>query len=277
MKLNIKSSIKLRNGVRMPILGLGTWQSKKKECENAVYVALKDGYRHIDTAQIYGNEREVGNAIRRAMRDFKIKRKELFVTTKVFNTFGSRPYNAFYESLEKLGIEYIDLYLIHWPAPMRLSAWKKMQQLLKDKKVRALGVSNFSIKQIDQIIEMGLPIPSVNQVEFSPFLYRKELLEYCNKRGIVLEAYSPLTRGKKLNNNILGEIAEKYKKTPAQILLRWIVQHNMVVIPKSVNENRIRENADIFNFEIRKNDMEKLNGLNESYSAIWPRLVIDNG
>ncbi|MDP3882034.1 MAG: aldo/keto reductase [Nanoarchaeota archaeon] len=269
MKLSIKSTFNLNQKVKIPLLGLGTWQAENMEVEEAVYHALKVGYRHIDTAKIYGNELGIGRAIKKAMSDFKIKREDLFITTKLWNSDHHNPLNAFERSRICLDLDYIDLYLIHWPVSQRLRSWQIMQSLVKEKRCLAVGVSNFTIQHLQEIIKLGLPVPSINQVEFSPFLYQKDLLEFCQEKGIILEAYSPLTRGEKLNHPIIKRLAEKYSKTPAQIFLRWALQHEIVIIPKSTNPERIEENADIFDFSISQTDMNILNSLDEGYRTCW--------
>ena len=255
--------LKFHTGAKIPALGLGTWQAKGKKIEDAVYHAIKSGYRLIDTATIYGNEEDVGRAIRRAMVDFKIKREELFITTKLWNTDHGDPATAFNKSLSKLGLDYVDLYLLHWPVATWQTGWQKMQALKG--KTKALGVSNFDVEQLQQMIDQKMPMPAVNQIEFSPYLYRKDILEFCKKNNVLIEAYSPLTRGKKLDEPRLLKIAEKYDKSPAQILLRWCVQHGTVPIPKSTNPQRIEENFNIFDFELSKEDMIVLDSFDEGH------------
>lgn len=264
------AKIMLNNGKNIPLLGLGTWKAEGKEVEEAVYEAIKQGYRHIDTAKIYGNEREVGNAIRKAMEDFNLKREDLFITSKLWNTDHGGPVGACEDTLSRLDLDYIDLYLIHWPSMQSSNAitWEKMQQLVKDNLCKSVGVSNFNIEQIQELLDYNLPIPQVNQVELSPYLSKKELVDFCQKNHIVVEAYSPLTRGKKLEDPKLEKIAKKYKKTPAQIMLRWAIQHNIVVIPKSTDKDRIKENSEIFDFKIKDADMKTLDGFNENFSAL---------
>lgn len=270
MKLTINSKLRMNDGREVPMLGFGTWQiSEEKQAEDCVFMALKTGYRHIDTAKIYGNEKSVGHAIKKAIES-GISRKDIFVTTKLWNADHTDPEKAFNESLEKLGLEYIDLYLIHWPVPeYRLKTWKVFEKLLETGKVKSIGVSNFTIKHLQELMKNSKIIPVVDQVEFSPWLYQKELLDFCNKNKIILEAYSPLTRGKMLTDKKLGVIAKKYAKSPAQILIRWVLQHNMVVLPKSTHPARIKENANIFDFEISEADMKALDKLDESKRFCW--------
>lgn len=258
MKTAFKSpAVKLYNDVQMPILGLGVYGMHGEEAERAVTRALELGYRHIDTAALYRNEREVGRAIRAS----GIPRNEIFVTTKIYPTNFLWTRAAFQISLEKLGLDYIDLYLIHWPAPAKGIAWKVLEEIYANKLVRSIGVSNYSVAQLEELLSKATIPPAVNQVEFHPFSYRKELLDFCISKHIALEAYSPLSRGKKLGNPVIGEIAERINKTPAQVMLRWAVQHEAIVIPKSVHRERIEENARIFDFEISGRDMGVLDGL----------------
>jgi diketogulonate reductase-like aldo/keto reductase len=262
-KLNIESKVKLNNGTQMPLLGFGTWQAKNGETAyNAVRYALKAGYRHIDTAKFYRNEVSVG----RAIRDSGIPREEIFVTTKIFPTDAMKIDKSFKNSLNRLGIDYIDLYLIHWPVPgIVKKAWAKMEEIYKkSNKLKAIGVSNHSVAQLKSILSVATVKPSVNQIKCSPYNYDPAMHKFCDENGIIMEAYSPLTRGNMLGDAKLATIAKKYNKTPAQILLRWCVQKDVVTIPKSVHEKRITENADIFDFEISDADMGKLDSFSNS-------------
>ena len=274
MSFNIQSRIRLNNGVEIPRLGLGVYQSPPgRITQHIVRYALKIGYRHIDTAYIYGNESDVG----KALHDSGIHRDEVFITTKLWNTRDvgyDSALLAYKESLQRLGLKYIDLYLIHWPVQgignNTIEIWKAMVNLLREGKARAIGVSNFAIDNLKRILNDSDVVPAVNQVEFHPFLYQKDLLSFCNKNGIQLEAYSPLTRGKRLNHPSIRNIAKKYdNKTPAQILIRWSLQHNLVVIPKSVHEERILENSQVFDFELEDEDMRHLDSLNENLQTVF--------
>lgn len=264
-------NIKLNNGIEMPVLGLGTWQLKGDECVSIVKKALELGYRHIDTAEIYMNEKKIGQAIK------GFDRKKLFITSKVF------PYhmtyngiiNAFESSLSKLETDYLDLYLIHWPSKIMnlnklLSAFKKLHD---EKKLRAIGVSNFTIDYLKKAIktanELKIQI-SVNQVEFHPFLYQKKLLDFCNQNKITITAYSPLARGEINENETIKKIAKEYKRTPAQISLRWLLQKGLVVIPKASSEKHLSENMNIFNFELKGNDVERIDNIIEEKRFINP-------
>ena len=274
MPLTIQSYIRLNDGVEIPRLGLGVWQSPPgRTTQRVVRYALNIGYRHIDTAYIYGNESDVGKAI----LESSLQREEVFVTTKLWNT-NQVEYDSTIEackqSLQRLGLTYIDLYLIHWPVHgvnnNSVEVWKAMVHLLREGKARTIGVSNFAIDDLKQILNDSDVVPAVNQVEFHPFLYQKNLLSFCEKSGIQLEAYSPLTRGKRLNHPTIVDIAKKYdNKSPAQILIRWSLQHNLVVIPKSIHEERILENSQVFDFELRDEDMKFLDSLNENLQTVF--------
>jgi diketogulonate reductase-like aldo/keto reductase len=267
--LSIKTKVTLNNGVEMPIFGLGTYQAGGgKPVRDAVLHALQAGYRLIDTAMIYRNEREVGEAVRKS----GISRDEIFVTTKLWN--ADHGYDstlvACEKSLKRLGLSNIDLYLIHWPVGgLRNETWKAMEELLAKGKCRSVGVSNYMERHLDELLNNSTIVPAVNQVEFSPYLYTTELLGYCRLRGIQFESYSPLTQGERLEEPKLKAIASKYSKTSAQLLIRWALQHDIVVIPKSTNKKRILENADVFDFVISKEDMKELNSLNEELHTSW--------
>lgn len=254
--LDIRSTIKLNNGTEMPLLGFGTWQAKDgKIAYDSVRDALLAGYRHIDTAKFYGNEESVGKAI----RDSGIPRGEIFVTTKLWPTDVLNADKAFETSFAKLDIDYIDLYLIHFPIPgLVVQNWKKMEKIHLGGKVRSIGVSNHSISQIESILAIATIKPTVNQIKCSPYNYDPEMHEFCKKNDIAMEAYSPLTRGNKLNDEKLVAVAASYKKSPAQILLRWCIQKEIATLPKSVHKNRIKENADLFDFELSDKDIELL-------------------
>lgn len=253
------TAVTLNNGLKMPILGLGVWQMENgAETEHAVRWAIEAGYRHIDTAALYGNEESVGHAV----RESGIPREELFVTTKLWPTDYLNPQKGFDASMKRLGLDYVDLYLVHWPIPlMPKSVWLAMEKIYESGRTKAIGISNYSIKNIEDLLSYATIAPAVNQVKFSPFDYDAELLEYCRSKNIALEAYSPLTRGKKLGDEKVKMIAEKYHKTPAQILIRWCIEHQIVVIPKSSNKERIVENADVFDFSISPEDMAILDKL----------------
>ena len=269
MQLTLESRAKLNNGIEIPRLGLGVYQSPPGEITlRAVRYALKIGYRHIDTAELYGNESDVG----RALRESGIRREDVFITTKVWNShqgYDSTLY-ACEGSLGRLGLSYADLYLIHWPVQgLGDETWRAMIKLLHEGKARAIGVSNYSIRELNELLDKSDIIPAVNQVEFHPFLYQEELLTFCKNNNIQLEAYSPLTRGKRLNHPSVVEMAKKYDKTPSQILIRWSLQHDVIVIPKSIHEARIKENSQVFDFQLEPNDMKLLDSLNENLYTVF--------
>ena len=257
----------LNNGVHMPWLGLGVWQTQDgDEVVNAVRYAVKAGYRLIDTAKAYNNEQGVGQGI----RECGVPREELFITTKLWNADQGyeSTLKAFEGSRKRLGLEYIDLYLIHWvkPATYR-DTWKAMVKLYQDGRVRAIGVSNHQTYHIDTLIEDTGVVPAVNQVERHPLLTQYPLLDYCNQKGIRMQAYSPLMRGA-MDHPVLDTLAKKYGKTSAQIILRWDVQNGVAVIPKSVREARIVENGDIFDFELSAEDMAAIDGMNRDHRLV---------
>ncbi len=273
-KINFGRRVKLNNGVEIPTLGLGVWQISSVGTGKAVLYALKAGYRLIDTATIYGNEEDVG----RALNNSGIPREEVFITTKLWNSdHGYKPAIAACErSLKRLGLSYTDLYLIHWPVTsLRNETWRAMETLLEEGKCRAIGVSNYMIRHLEEILDNSSTIPAVNQVEFSPYLYQKELLEFCCSHGIQLEAYSPLTRGLKLGDPKLVSIAGKYHKSTAQILIRWVLQRGIVAIPKSSKEEHIHDNANVFDFTISPEDMNVLDSLNENLRMGWDPSTVE--
>jgi len=269
VQATIEPFAKLNNGVMIPRLGLGVYQSPPGPItQNAVEYALKIGYRHIDTARIYNNESDVGTALRKT----GIKREDVFITTKLWNSDHGyeNALRACDESLKRLGLKYLDLYLIHWPVPeTRNESWEALVQLLKDGKCRSIGVSNYTINHLTDLLEDTDVVPMVNQVEFSPFLYQKQLLDHCEKNKIQLEAYSPLTQGAKLNHPKIQQIAKSHSKTPAQVLIRWSLQHNLVTIPKSVREERIKENSKVFDYILTAEDMRILDSLDENFRNSW--------
>jgi diketogulonate reductase-like aldo/keto reductase len=267
--LALGSTVTLRGGVEMPRLGLGVWQSGAgAETRNAVAAALGAGYRHVDTARAYRNEPDVGAAL----RESAIPRRELFVTTKLWNTDHGydRALHAIDKSLASLGLEQVDLYLVHWPVEgLRGETWRAMERIQADGKARAIGVSNYTVRHLDELLAEANVPPAVNQVEFSPFLFQRELLAHCRHHGIQLEAYAPLVRGQRMDHPVLARIAAKHDRTPAQVLLRWGLQHELVVIPKSIHPERIRENADLYGFSLDAADLAGLDGLDEGYRTCW--------
>lgn len=248
---------KLADGFEIPILGLGVWQIPDgEECEAAVRWALEAGYRHIDTAQAYGNEGSVG----RALRDSGVPREQVFVTTKFFPG-SDDPVAAAEQSLERLGFDYVDLYIVHWPQRGSTWAWSGMERARERGYTRSIGVSNFSAVELDQLAEVASVQPVVDQVQFSPFEYRRGLLERCERDGVAVEAYSPLGTGRHLSAPAVTEIAEQVDRTPAQVLIRWCIQRETVVIPKSTRRERIEQNAQVFDFELSGEQMARLDSL----------------
>ncbi|HZG58569.1 aldo/keto reductase [Paenibacillus sp.] len=254
----------LNNGVKMPWIGLGVWKVEEgQQVEDSVAAAIANGYRSIDTAAVYGNEVGVGKAV----RECGVKREELFVTTKVWNAdqgFDST-LRAHEASLERLGLDYVDLYLVHWPVKDKYrETWKALVRLYEEKRVRAIGVSNHQIHHLEEIIQDTGVVPAVNQVEYHPLLSQVELLSYCKTKGIQMEAWSPLMQGNNLDHPALRTIATKHGKSTAQIVLRWDLQHGVVTIPKSTKVARMKENADIFDFELSAEEMGAIDAMNEN-------------
>jgi len=276
---NFSDCIILSNGVKMNCIGYGTWQTPDGEvAKNSVCEAIKAGYRHIDTAAAYGNEESVGKAI----ADSGVAREELFITTK--HWISDRGYDktiaACEESLRKLGLDYLDLYLIHWPAVKKIAnnweeinadTWRGFEELYKQGKIRAIGVSNFLPMHLESLKARSTILPMVNQIEFHPGYTQPEVVEYCKKEGIVLQAWSPLGSGAVLNDKLLAEIAAKYNKSVAQLCIRYALQNDIVPLPKSLNPNRIVENMNVFDFSISPEDMKIINEMQQTgYSGFYP-------
>ena len=250
----------LADGTVMPLLGLGVWQVPDGPgCVHAVRAALELGYRHIDTAQAYGNESSVG----RALRESGIARDEVFITTK-FHPGRRDPLRESACSIERLGVDFVDLYLVHWPGGGAAWAWPGMEAARERSYARAIGVSNFDPDELDQVLAGATVAPVVDQVQFNPSAYRKALLDACDERGVALEAYSPLGTGAQLGDPVVSSIAERLARTPAQILLRWCIERGIPVVTKSTHRDRIAENAQIFDFELSARDMDELDALDES-------------
>jgi methylglyoxal/glyoxal reductase len=263
MPQNLQDTTTLHNGVKMPWFGLGVFKVQEgSEVVESVKAALGNGYKSIDTAAVYKNEEGVGQAIKEA----GIPREELFITTKVWNADQGyeTTLQAFEASMDKLGLDYLDLYLIHWPVAGKYKeTWKALEKLYKDGRVRAIGVSNFHVHHLKDLMADAEIKPMVNQVEYHPHLAQTELLQFCKAEGIQMEAWSPLKQGELLSEPTIVGIAEKHEKSPAQVILRWDLQNEVVTIPKSIKEHRIIQNADIFDFELTAEDMDRLNSLNK--------------
>ncbi|WP_046225907.1 aldo/keto reductase [Paenibacillus dauci] len=264
MTTDIRSTKKLNNGVEMPWFGLGVWQVEEGEdATKSVTAAIKAGYISIDTAAAYKNEESVGKAI----RESGVAREDLFITSKLWN--GDQGYEsalaAFDSTMEKLGLDVLDLYLIHWPVKGKYKdSWRAMEKLYKEGRIRAIGVSNFQPHHLDDLLADAEVVPAVNQIEFHPLLTQNELLDYCAQKGIQVEAWSPLAQGKLFDNEAVTTIAEKYGKSPAQVLLRWVLDKGVVVLTRSVKEERIVDNANIFDFQLTADEVDQLNALNKN-------------
>lgn len=259
----------MNNGQSIPQIGLGMWQVKnRQECVKTVEEALKLGYRHFDTAQYYGNEEFLGSAISRS----KILRKDLFITTKIKNDnqYWRDLIPSFEESLNKLRTDYVDLLLLHFPVTeLRRPAWRKMEEVYKSGKAKSIGVSNYTIRHLEELLRETDVKPAVNQVELHVYLQQPELVKFCKKNDIVLEAYSPLAHGYGLDNEVLAAIGKKHGKSPAQVMLRWEIENGFVTLPKTVHTKRLKENMEVFDFKLDKEDMKKLAKLEKDYRTCW--------
>lgn len=264
MITNLQDTVTLNNGVKMPGFGLGVYKMEDgQSVVQSVKAALKHGYRLIDTASYYQNEEGVGQAV----KESGVPREEIFVTSKVWNDQQGyeNTLKAFDESLEKLGLEYLDLYLVHWPVTGKFKdTYRALEKIYEDGKVRAIGVSNFQVHHLEDLLKDCKVKPVINQVEYHPHLIQEEVKSFCERENIQLEAWAPLKRGGVFEEPIVQELSEKYRKTPAQIILRWDIQHHVVTIPKSVKEERIIENAHIFDFTLTKEEMNQIDSLNRN-------------
>lgn len=261
--------IKLNNGTEIPELGLGLWRMRNKgECIQAVKDALELGYRHFDTAQIYGNEAFLGEALKQS----KVPRKEIFITTKIYNDnmWWEDIDGSFDESLKNLQTDYVDLLLLHFPVTeLRRPAWQKMQNYAREGRARAIGVSNYTIGHLEELLRECSIKPAVNQVELHVYLQQPELVKYCKDNDILVEAYSPLAHGEEINNPVLEKIGKKYGKSPAQVMIRWCVEQGTVPLPKSTHKDRIKENMDVFDFKFDAEDKKALAGLERNFRTCW--------
>ena len=263
LPLNINSCITLNDGNSMPLFGLGVWAAQSgKETYDAVLSALKSGYRHIDTAEMYANEKDVGNAV----NDFGINRAEIFVTTKLWDSgLGyDHALKAFDDSLKKMNLEYVDLYLIHWPEKgSQLKIWRALERIKNEGRSRSIGVSNFAPRHLKELLVEGSEHPVVNQIELSPYLQQKTIYSFCREENVHLTGYCPLARGERFADPKLCQLAKETNKSAAQVMIRWALQRGHTVIPKSVSPVRIKENANVFDFNLNNEQMKILNGLEE--------------
>lgn len=263
------ATLPLHSGGAIPIIGLGVWQTPSGEVTRAaVRAALRAGYRHVDTARIYGNEADVGTAI----RESDVPRADVFVTTKLWNADQGfdTALRAFDASAKRLGVDYVDLYLIHWPVPnKRRDSWRALERLKAEGRARAIGVSNFMVSHLEELFASANERPAVNQIEIHPFLQHREVRALCAAQGIVVEAYSPLANGRRLDDKNVVAIAKRIGKSPAQVLIRWSIQHGLVVLPKSARERRIVENAAVFDFTLDADAMRTLDGLEAGDATGW--------
>ena len=263
-------SLRLNTGTDIPGIGVGTWELSKGEARASVAAALKTGYRLLDTAKIYGNEESVGQAI----RESDIAREDIFVTTKLWNDDQGydSAFTALEASLARLNMQYVDLYLIHWPATKRRhDTWRAFQEIQQSGKAKAVGVSNFTVDHLRQLLEQSELVPAVNQVEFHPFIYaqQKEVLDYCKQKGIVVEAYSPIARVSSEPTPYAKDIAAKHGKSEQQVFLRWCIQHGTVPLPRSRSPEHIQSNFEVFDFELSADDMDQLNSISDGERVTW--------
>ncbi|KON84665.1 glyoxal reductase [Rossellomorea marisflavi] len=260
-------SITLNNGVQMPEIGYGVFRVEEgKDLEKAVETAIRIGYRSIDTAAIYQNEKSVGKGVQNAIDAGLVTREELFITSKVWNDGLSydETIQAYNDTLERLGLEYLDLYLIHWPGQNKyMEPWKALEALYKEGRIKSIGVSNFQVSHLEHLLETAEVKPVINQIEFHPKLVQEEVRAFCEKHDIQVEAWSPLMNAELLNHETVNEIAESLGKSAAQVILRWDLQHGVVTIPKSMTESRIKENIDIYDFELTEEQVKTLDALDE--------------
>ena len=262
-ELKLDSRIGLHDGNQMPLFGLGVWAAEPgRETYDAVVHALKTGYRHIDTAQMYGNEKDVGDAL----KDSGVPREEVFLTSKVWESDHGyeATLKAFDACLRKMSLDYIDLYLIHWPASgPRIETWKALEQIKKNGLCKSIGVSNYAPHHLEEIMELSAEKPVVNQIELNPFLQQQKIAEFCNKEGIHLTGYCPLARGRRFDAPELSRISRETGKSPAQVMIRWALERGQTVIPKSSKPLRIEKNAEVFDFSLNEGQMRTLNGLDQ--------------
>ena len=272
MTLNLESTVTLNNGVQMPQVGLGVWKVNNAGASQSVQWAIKHGYKAIDTAKQYGNEAGVGEGLKKTLADNNMKREDIFLTTKIFN--GDQGYDSTLEQFEgqlkRLQTSYVDLLLIHWPVDgTYLETWRALEKIYHDGKARAIGISNFNIAKMKDILLNASVKPAVNQMEFHPLCQEADIKDFCDKHNIHLEAWSPLGGGAVLSDTRLKAIADKYHKSVAQVILRWDLQRGIITIPKSVHEARIIQNADIYDFELSDADVAEINGFDIDKRSLW--------
>ena len=262
-------TVQFYNGRTMPKIGLGTYRVKDSdECRESVKHAIEQGYRSIDTAMIYGNEETVGQGIKEGLKSTGLSREDLFVTSKLWLTdFGRQNVEeAYRQSVEKLGLDYLDLYLMHWPGTneaVMIDSWRGMEDVYKQNQVKNIGVSNFTPEHFEALLAQVSIKPVINQVEFHPYLTQNKLRKYLEAQNIIMESWSPFMNSQILHDDVINEVANEVGKTPAQVVIRWNIQHDVVVIPKSVTPHRIEENLDVWNFELSDNQMERIDQLNQ--------------
>lgn len=275
-------TVQFYNGRTMPKIGLGTYRVKDDdECRESVKYAIEQGYRSIDTAMIYGNEETVGQGIKEGLESTGLSREDLFITSKLWLTdFGRQNVeDAYRQSVAKLGLDYLDLYLMHWPGTneaVMIDTWRGMEDLYKQNQVKNIGVSNFTPEHFEALLAQVSIKPVINQVEFHPYLTQNELRKYLEAQNIIMESWSPLMNSQILHDEVINEVANEVGKTPAQVVIRWNIQHDVVVIPKSVTPHRIEENLDVWNFELSDNQMERIDQLNQD-KRIGPNPLEFNG
>lgn len=264
---SLTDKVVFNNGIEIPGLGLGVFQIPNEETAEVVKTGIINGYRLIDTAQIYGNEKGTGEGIKEGLKITGLNREDLFVTSKVWNAHISKEeaLNSFEESLKKLQLAYLDLFLIHWPGKDSFKeSWLALEELYEAGKIRAIGVSNFEIHHLEELLSYAKVIPVLNQIELHPKLSQKEIRDFCKQHDIKIQAWSPLMQGQLLDHPVIKEIAKKHKKSTAQIILRWDIEQEILLVVKSVHENRMLSNSDVFDFKLDNEDMERLNSLNQS-------------
>ncbi|MFW6205952.1 MAG: aldo/keto reductase [Gemmatimonadota bacterium] len=277
MDMDIMTTVELNHGGPMPLFGLGTFRSPEGQpTRDAVRAALDAGYRHIDTAAIYGNETDVGAAV----REHDVPREDIFITTKLAQSDHGyeTALREFKASLERLGLEYVDLYLVHWPGGgPRNESWRALEVIREEGRARAIGVSNYTVAHLREVLQKGDAVPAVNQFELHPFNYasRKPIVDFCREHDVVVEGYSPLTKARRLDDPTVRVVAEQHGRTSAQVLIRWALQHRIVTIPKSASPDRIRENAGVFDFELSAEEMDRLDGLDEDFTTSWDPRTVD--